>query len=111
VIIYTVPLIPPSTPSAGGSAVNLPLDTVLGSHPPKKVKTAKAKAKVKFTFSANAGGATFLCKLDKGSYAPCVSPKRLKVKIGKHKFSVKAVRAGVADPTPASFKFTVVKAP
>jgi hypothetical protein len=31
------------------------------------------------------------------------------VKPGKHKFSVKAVSAGVTDPTPATFGFKVKK--
>ncbi|MGN6815954.1 MAG: hypothetical protein ACTHK3_07715 [Solirubrobacterales bacterium] len=97
---YTVlsPAPPPSAP-----------DTVLGSHPPKKLKTTKKKVKVKFTFSSPVAGATFQCKLDKAAYAPCTSPKRYKVKAGKHKFSVAAVKAGLTDPTPATFKFKVVR--
>jgi len=97
------PAPPPGTPE--------PPTTRLGFHPPKTVKTSKQKAKVKFTFSATTAGASFRCKIDKGAYAPCTSPKRFKVKIGKHKFSVKAVKDGVADPTPATFEFKVVKNP
>lgn len=92
---------PPPPPSAP--------DTILGSHPPKKIKTTKKKVKVKFTFSSSTAGATFQCKLDKAAFAPCTSPKRYKVKAGKHKFSVEAVKAGVTDPTPATFKFKVVR--
>jgi fibronectin-binding autotransporter adhesin len=84
-------------------------DTVLGTHPKPKVKTKKSKAQVKFTFSASASGATFECKLDKAAYARCTSPKSYKVKPGKHSFSVRAVGAGGADSTPASFSFKVVK--
>lgn len=84
-------------------------DTVLGTHPKAKVKTRKSKASVKFIFSASVPGATFECKLDKGAYAPCASPKSYKVKPGKHTFSVRAVGAGGTDPTPASFSFKVVK--
>lgn len=93
---------PPPPPSAP--------DTLIGSHPPKKIKTTKNKVKVKFTFSSPAAGATFQCKLDKGAFAPCTSPKRYKVKPGKHKFSVEATKAGLTDPTPATFKFKVVRA-
>jgi hypothetical protein len=92
---------PPPPPSAP--------DTVIGSHPSKKIKTTKKKVKVKFTFSSPTAGATFQCKLDKAAFAPCTSPKRYKVKPGKHKFSVEAVKAGLTDLTPATFKFKVVR--
>jgi hypothetical protein len=54
-------------------------------------------------------GATFQCKLDKGSFAPCISPKTYKVKKGKHTFSVEAVGPAGTDPTPATFSFKVKK--
>lgn len=109
-ITYTLPPASPGNPPSGNPPVVSPPNTVLGLHPPKKVKTAKTKAKVKFAFSANVTGASFECKLDKGAYTPCSSPKRYQVKLGKHKFSVRAVKGGAVDPTPASFRFKVVKA-
>lgn len=85
-------------------------NTKLGKHPAAKVKTKGAKAKVKFTFSADVAGATFQCKLDKGAYKSCASPKTYQVKLGKHTFSVRAVGPGGGiDSTPATFKFKVVK--
>ncbi|HET7485217.1 MAG TPA: hypothetical protein VFJ64_07545 [Solirubrobacterales bacterium] len=96
--------------SSTGPVTKVPSpNTVLGFHPPKTLKTKKKKAKVKFTFSSSVAGASFKCKLDKGSFAPCRSPKVYKVKPGKHKFSVEAVGAGGADPTPATFSFKVKK--
>jgi len=86
-----------------------PLNTVLGSHPPKKTTTKKKKVKVKFTFSSNVAGATFKCKLDKGAFASCKSPKSYKVKPGKHTFSVEAVSATGTDSSPATFRFSVKK--
>jgi hypothetical protein len=86
-------------------------NTRLGAHPPKKVKTERKRAKVKFTFSSPVAGASFKCKLDKAPSAPCTSPKTYKVKPGKHKFSVEAIQAGVVDPTPAIFKFKVIRVP
>jgi hypothetical protein len=83
--------------------------TKLGSHPKKTIKTKKKKVKVKFGFSSSAAGATFKCKLDKGKFATCTSPKTYKVKPGKHTFSVVASSGGVADPTPATFSFKVKK--
>jgi len=84
-------------------------NTKLGAHPAKVVKTKKSKAKVKFKFSSDVTGATFKCKLDKGSFKPCTSPKTYKVKPGKHKFSVEALSGGLVDSTPATFRFKVVR--
>lgn len=84
-------------------------NTVLGFHPKKKITTKKKKVKVKFTFSSSVTGATFKCKLDKGAFASCKSPKTYKVKPGKHKFSVEAVSAGGTDSSPATFGFSVKK--
>jgi hypothetical protein len=84
-------------------------NTILGSHPKKTIKSKKKKVKVKFTFSSDVAGATFECKLDKGSFAPCTSPKTYRVKPGKHIFSVEAFGAGGPDQTPATFKFKVKK--
>ncbi len=83
---------------------------VLGLHPPAKLTTKSAKAKVKFKFSSSTPGATFKCKLDKGAFKPCQSPKSYKVKPGKHVFTVEAVDAAGADATPATYRFKVSKA-
>ena len=99
---------PALCPASGCQPQPLP-NTVLGAHPKKVVKTKAAKAKVKFGFSASVAGATFKCKLDKGAFAPCASPKTYKVKAGKHKFSVVAETAGGADQSPATYNFKVVK--
>ena len=96
-VTYTV-IAPPPAPS-----------TTLKSHPKPKLKTKKKKTKVSFSFSSDTAGATFKCKLDKGSFAPCTSPKKYKVKLGKHTFSVEAVSAAGTDSTPATFSFKVVK--
>ncbi|HEU4706169.1 MAG TPA: hypothetical protein VFS64_03170 [Solirubrobacterales bacterium] len=101
---YTVLSPAPNPPPPGPSVP----DTVLGSHPSKKIKTTKKKVKVRFTFSASVAGATFQCKLDKGAFAPCASPKTYKVKAGKHKFSVAAASGGLVDSTPATFSFKVI---
>jgi hypothetical protein len=84
-------------------------NTVVGSHPKKVIKSKKKKVTVKFSFSSDVAGATFKCKLDKGSFAPCTSPKSYKAKRGSHTFSVEAVSAGGTDPTPATFAFKVKK--
>lgn len=108
-VSYTVLAPAPTPPSNPSPPTPSAPDTLLGSHPAKKIKTTKKKVKVKFTFSSSPAGATFKCKLDKAAFSPCASPKNYKLKPGKHKFSVVASKDGLADPTPASFKFTVVK--
>jgi hypothetical protein len=77
--------------------------------------TKKPKAKTKdrtptFKFSSTSGGASFQCKLDKGSYKPCTSPSTTKkLKFGKHTFSVRAKNRNGTDPSPANARFEVVK--
>jgi hypothetical protein len=111
-IIFTPPS-PPSPPTPPAPTVTPPPatapETVLGSHPKKTVKTKTKRAKVRFAFSSPTAGATFQCKIDKGAYAGCKSPKSYKLKVGKHTFSVVASSGGVKDPTPATFKFKVKK--
>jgi hypothetical protein len=90
----------------GGNKDTTPPDTKITKGPPKK--THKATAKFKFTSSE--AGSTFECKLDKGKFKKCGSPKTYKkLKPGKHVFKVRAIdKAHNVDPTPAKRKFTVV---
>lgn len=106
-------------PTAGGggsttpallSPVPIPVpNTKIGARPGAKVTTRKARARVRFSFSSDVAGATFQCKLDKGAYRACTSPRSYRVKPGRHTFSVRAVGPGGVDPTPATFRFRVVK--
>lgn len=68
-----------------------------------------AVGKAKFWFSSNEAGG-FLCRLDKGEFKPCGSPRAYKrLKSGRHTFRVKAVdAAGNFDPTPAVAHFKTV---
>lgn len=62
---------------------------------------------VKFRFRSTEPGALFQCRLDRGKYRPCRSPKKLgRLKRGAHTFRVRAVdRAGNVDRSPASRRF------
>ncbi len=100
---------PQQTPPAATPPPPPVPNTKLGVHPGPRVTTKQAKLKVKFGFSSNVAGATFQCKLDKGAYKACKSPKSFKVKPGKHSFSVRAVGPGGTDATPVTFKFKVIK--
>lgn len=111
-VTYTVA--PAPTPTGGsGSQTNPPPaplpDTSLDGHPKETIKTKKKKVKVKFSFSSNVVGASFQCKIDKGQFESCISPKSYMVKRGRHVFSVQAVSSAGTDPIPATFTFKVKK--
>ncbi|MFL5871991.1 MAG: FG-GAP repeat domain-containing protein [Solirubrobacterales bacterium] len=100
----------PSSPLVTPPASTLPApNTKLGVHPGPRVTTKLKKLKVKFGFASDVAGATFECKLDKGSFKPCKSPATFQVKPGKHTFKVRAVASGGADASPVTYKFKVVK--
>jgi hypothetical protein len=103
-ITYTVEPAPILDGLPGGGAT--PADTILGSHPRKRVR-ARKKARVSFRFSASVSDVTFECRLDRAPFRPCFSPASYRLKPGRHTFSVRAVTAAGADPSPASFAFRV----
>jgi hypothetical protein len=61
-----------------------------------------------FVFGSSEIGSRFECKFDRRPYRACVSPFRRKVGPGKHALRVRAIDAlGLADPTPATFRWQV----
>jgi hypothetical protein len=83
---------------------------VLLSTPPAVTQSTSAS----FTFigtddTAPASAITFECRLDSGAWAVCTSPKTYTgLSSGNHTFEVRSVdNGGNADPTPASFTWTV----
>lgn len=75
--------------------VEAPADTTppvatITAGPPKKVKTTKRKVAATFRFKSNEAGSSFKCKLDRQAFKPCASPRKVKVKPGKHTFRVRA---------------------
>lgn len=92
------PTNPPGVPPSPQSKI--------GKHPKKKTKKRKAK----FTFSSDQAGATFECKLDRRRFKRCRSPFKRRVRLGVHTFKVRAIStAGVPDPTPAKFRWRVIR--
>jgi DNA-binding beta-propeller fold protein YncE len=75
---------------------------------PKRKTTRQATT---IRFSADEPGSRFECKLDKGKFKPCSSPRKIKrLRPGKHRFAVRAIdQAGNADPTPAKVRWRVVR--
>ena len=71
--------------------------------------TASNNSSATFTFSSNQANSTFQCSLDGAGPSPCASPVTYSnLTEGSHNFQVRATdAAGNADPTPASFSWTV----
>lgn len=83
-----------------------PPETTITKRPPKR----STKAAAKFEFKSSEGGSTFECKLDDGAFESCESPLRVRVKPGKHSFSVVATdRAGNRDGSPAKVSFKRIR--
>jgi hypothetical protein len=86
-------------------------ETTFTKVPRKRIETSKARVRVRFAFTASEPSSTFECKLDKKPVAACSSPRVLKVKPGRHRFSVQSTdQLGNTDASPAVHKFRVVKA-
>lgn len=82
---------------------------------PATILSAKPAASARdrtptFRFRSNTPRATFQCKLDGGPYKACKSPLTTKrLSFGKHTIAIRAILAGVADPTPVKLSFRVVR--
>ena len=80
-------------------------ETTIRSTPP----SASASRSASFTFDSNEVGARFECALDGSAFTGCASPAAYtSLADGTHTFAVRAVDdAGNADPTPATFGWTI----
>jgi hypothetical protein len=78
--------------------------TTIAKHPHKKTHRRRAR----FQFTSNENGSTFECSLDDARFSKCSSPAKVRVKLGKHTFEVRATdAAGNTEAKPASFGWTV----
>jgi hypothetical protein len=85
-------------------------ETTIVRHPAKVVRTRGTRARVVFRFGSDQRGATFLCKVDRSSFALCRARFVRRLGVGPHVLKVKARSAsGVIDPTPAAFRFRIVR--
>ena len=75
-------------------------ETVITKKPKQKLAAGDA---AKVGFRSDEDDATFECKVGKGKFKTCTSPRRLKdLEKGKTRFQVRAIDgAGNVDPTPA----------
>lgn len=107
--VPTGPPPPPAPPKATGKA---PRDrtaprTRLLRRPARVVYAMRPRRAVAFGFASNEAG-TFRCRLDRGRFGPCRSPRRYRLAPGAHSFRVYAVdSAGNRDRTPARFAFRI----
>jgi len=77
-------------------------------HPGKVVRTHGNTARVVFRFGSDQAGATFRCKIDKGTFRACGSRTVRRFGLGPHTVKVVAVSsAGLTDATAAVFRFRV----
>jgi hypothetical protein len=83
-------------------------NTVITKQP--KARTKDRTPKFEFTSVPANPAATFECKLDDGAFEGCDSPFKLgRQARGKHRFQVKAGLNGGEDPSPASYRWKIVK--
>src|SRR5207253_5143543 len=81
-----------------------PPDTILDGKPAAISNSAAAS----FVFHSTEGGSSFQCSLDGAPATACQSPASFSLADGAHSFSVLALDpAGNADPTPASYSWTI----
>ena len=104
--LYSTPALPAPPAKGPPSAVAAAPRTQLRGHP----KKSGAGAAARFAFGSEPTGAGFRCKLDRRPARPCRSPQRYAhLAPGGHRFQVTAFDAGsgLADPTPAVFRWSV----
>jgi len=99
---FSVAAIAPSPPP---SFVGAP-QTLFAKKPPAKTHDRTPT----FRFRSDTAGAGFECAVDRGRFKPCRSPFTTKrLSFGRHSFAVRAVAAGVADATPLTIRFKVLR--
>jgi hypothetical protein len=93
-------------PGGGGNEPGAPQTKLRGK--PRKVGHDRTST---FRFGSSEAGSTFQCKVDRKPFRSCRSPfTTRRLSFGEHIFRVRARDAGgKADPSPATFRFEVVR--
>jgi Ca2+-binding RTX toxin-like protein len=78
-------------------------------HRPAKVVFTRARwRRVSFAFASSESGGSFRCKLDRGPFRPCHSPRKYRLRPGRHALRIFAIDgAGNRDRSPARFAFRI----
>lgn len=97
--------------ASGGGSTPPTVDTIAPAAKITKAPKAKSTSTTaKFKFTSNEAGSSFECKLDKGKFKKCKSPKTYKkLKAGKHVFKVRAIDKAGNVGGAAKRKFTVLE--
>jgi len=96
------------TPATAGGTDSTPPRTRILRRPRRLAFSRQRRRRVSFAFASNEAGSGFRCKLDRGRFGRCRSPRRYRVRSGRHVFRVYAVDAvGNRDRSPALFRFRV----
>ncbi len=110
----TTPTGPAATPAPSESvapssaATSSPPATRFVRHPRRVVRSRRLWRRVGFRFGSDQEGVSFRCRIDRGRWHRCRARPALRFKPGRHVVRAEAVSsAGVADPTPARFRFRV----
>ena len=76
----------------------------------KGARKRTEKTNLGFRFISSEPDSSFECRLDKGTFKPCTSPKKLRrIDAGKHRFRVRGIdAAGNVDPSAATDRFRVL---
>jgi acetyl esterase/lipase len=87
-----------------------PPRTTITADPGKRIELRRRqrRARVRFRFEANREAKGFECRLDDGKFRRCSSPKRYRVRRGRHRFRVRAIAANRDRGPVEAFRFRVV---
>jgi hypothetical protein len=98
-------------PSLAGGTGNPPPPPVTPDTSIALTVISQQARRARFFFSATVAGSSFQCKLDKGDFKPCSSPRAYKhLKPGRHAFRVRAVGpTGLLDESAAVGRFAIAE--
>lgn len=111
----SLPPSPTPTPTVQGSSPSNQSgqrpapNTRIRKHPRKVVRTHRPRVRLVFRFASDQAGASFRCRIDRQRrWRRCGARLVRRFPPGRHVVKVRAVSsAGIADPTPAVFRFRV----
>lgn len=110
-LLHRPPPVPPPPPVVTPKPPprdRTPPRTRIRARPRAILTTTRARARAVFRFTANEGGSSFRCKLDRKPYRPCASPRVYMLAPGRHTVRIFAIDpAGNADRTPALLSLRV----
>jgi predicted outer membrane repeat protein len=89
-------------------------DTIIDSHPSDPDTNFTPSFSFRGDDNSGSGVASFMCRIDGSTFNSCTSPFTVSTLLppGSHTFSVYAIdHASNADPSPASFTWTVMQIP